>query len=855
MQKVIKKFYVFVLLLVASIIAISCITIDSKSAHAYSTNKHATIYPSSYFPMAKITYIASSDEYMTYINNEGDDIQILAQKKGSDTYIQKKFSKTTLAVGSEESIYYYVVNKTLIMAVSKQKTKIPTFYSLALEGDSQIPTRKVGMDIENKQKDMNTNIVSTGTRLVITDYDKNVQKYDENLNLVNKIRLENNLSADGFAFVGENKYYSLSREGRPNINDLQGFTPDIADSEPHELSEDQVKSYQFFENLRFGNYLFLRHENGKTFKLFNIETKKFTDLKLGADVFDSDFKIENKKMTIFDNQIKILDKNEVVSYNFDANNGAMTRAGSLSNAPGADSIQSFDHLVYSKNNFYVADNKSKKIYKVSLNSLGEKEELVNVGENIAHIHHNGASIDYSTKNKVFSYNWISQKHEEVLDLKTETIISFAIINGYKYVLTTNGLLKYNENNKKEDIVTGSQYKRMTSVKGGTKLYLLREGYVDIVDTTIEVMKKPIIKKVGIGTLDASKQVSMKTDSIGNIYLIEKNGKVTKIKDTSYTISTSNYDVKGTTVGSDPEFTDIAISDDTVYLATKNYLAKYTDTENKINIADSSIPNAIVDNQIKSDMAYDKIKFYSLKESKEFWVYKLNNSNEDIVRVEKSDIIMTFGVFAEGYTYGVLNGEQVRYKDEHNALQEIETTYFPKNKKMQIKANYLGKTYHTDTVGTKELFSGAVVECILTCKGLNNLCYVKYKNDYVFVEESNLTPIIDYKDSQTKGKGVIQSKEIGKRIPLYSEASTSSEIKTMLVDGTKYKLIEEENEFYKVLITENGKNKTRTYGYVLKSNTIKKGLTHTQTLIIIVSILSVVGITILILTTIASKKRY
>ena len=532
MQKVIKKFYVFVLLLVASIIAISCITIDSKSAHAYSTNKHATIYPNSYFPMAKITHIASSDEYMAYIN-EGDQIQILAQKKGSDTYIQKKFSKTTLAVGSEESIYYYVVNKTLIMAVSKQKTKIPTFYSLALEGDSQIPTRKVGMDIENKQKDMNTNIVSTGTRFVITDYDKNVQKYDENLNLVNKIRLENNLSADGFAFVGENKYYSLSREGRPNINDLQGFTPDIADSEPHELSEDQVKSYQFFENLRFGNYLFLRHENGKTFKLFNIETKKFTDLKLGVDIFESNFKIENKKMTIFDNQIKILNNNEVVSYNFDANNGTMTRAGSLSNAPGADSIQSFDHLVYSKNNFYVADNKSKKIYKVSLNSLGEKEELVNVGENITHIHHNGTSIDYSTKNKIFSYNWISQKHEEVLDLKTETIISFAIINGYKYVLTTKGLLKYNENNKKEDIVTGSQYKRMTSVKGGTKLYLLREGYVDIVDTTIEVGKNPIIKKVGIGTLDASKQVSMKTDSIGNIYLIEKSGKVSKIKEVKY----------------------------------------------------------------------------------------------------------------------------------------------------------------------------------------------------------------------------------------------------------------------------------------------------------------------------------
>ena len=855
MQKVIKKFYVFVLLLVVSIIAISCITIGSKSAHAYSTNKHATIYPSSYFPMAKITHIASSDEYMTYINNEGDDIQILAQKKGSDTYIQKKFSKTTLAVGSEESIYYYVVNKTLIMAVSKQKTKIPTFYSLALEGDSQIPTRKVGMDIENKQKDMNTNIVSTGTRFVITDYDKNVQKYDENLNLVNKIRLENNLSADGFAFVGENKYYSLSREGRPNINDLQGFTPDIADSEPHELSEDQVKSYQFFENLRFGNYLFLRHENGKTFKLFNIETKKFTDLKLGVDIFESNFKIENKKMTIFDNQIKILNNNEVVSYNFDANNGTMTRAGSLSNAPGADSIQSFDHLVYSKNNFYVADNKSKKIYKISLNSLGEKEELVNVGEDVTHIHHNGTSIDYSTKNKVFSYNWISQKHEEVLDLKTETIISFAIINGYKYVLTTKGLLKYNENNKKEDIVTGSQFKRMTSVKGGTKLYLLREGYVDIVDTTIEVGKKPIIKKVGIGTLDASKQVSMKTDSIGNIYLIEKSGKVSKIKDTSYTISTSNYDVKGTAVGSEPEFTDIAISDDTIYLATKNYLAKYTDAENKINIADSSIPNALVDKQIKSDMSYDKIKFYSLKDKKELWVYKLNNSNEDIVRVEKSDIIMTFGVFAEGYTYGVLNGEQVRYKDEHNALQEIETKYFSKNTKKQIKANYLGKTYHTDAVGTKELFSGAVVECILTCKGLNNLCYVKYKNEYMFVEESNLTPIIDYKDSQTKGKGVIQSKEIGKRIPLYSEASTSSEIKTMLVDGTKYKLIEEENEFYKVLITENGKNKTRTYGYVLKSNTIKKGLTHTQTLIIIVSILSVVGITILILTTIASKKRY
>lgn len=854
MQKVIKKFYVFVLLLVASIIAISCITIGSKSAHAYSTNKHATIYPNSYFPMAKITHIASSDEYMAYIN-EGDQIQILAQKKGSDEYLEKKFSKTTLAVGSEESIYYYVVNKTLIMAVSKQKTEIPTFYTLPLEGDAQIPTRKVGMDIEDVEKDMNTNIVSTGTRLVITDDDKNIQIYDENLNLVNKTRLRRNWSAESFAFVGENKYYSLSTEGRPNINDLKDFNANVGNTKPDELSKDQAKSYQFFENLRFGNYLFLRHENGKTFKLFNIETKKFTDLKLGADIFESNFKIENKKMTIFDNQIKILNNNEVVSYNFDANNGTMTRAGSLSNAPGADSIQSFDHLVYSKNNFYVADNKSKKIYKVSLNSLGEKEELVNVGEDVTHIHHNGTSIDYSTKNKVFSYNWISQKHEEVLDLKTETIISFAIINGYKYVLTTKGLLKYNENNKKEDVVTGSQYKRMTSVKGGTKLYLLREGYVDIVDTTIEVGKNPIIKKVGIGTLDASKQVSMKTDSIGNIYLIEKSGKVSKIKDTSYTISTSNYDVKGTAVGSEPEFTDIAISDDTIYLATKNYLAKYTDAENKITIADSSIPNALVDKQIKSDMSYDKIKFYSLKDKKELWVYKLNNSNEDIVRVEKSDIIMTFGVFAEGYTYGVLNGEQVRYKDEHNALQEIETKYFPNNTKKQIKANYLGKTYHTDVVGTKELFSGAVVECILTCKGLNNLCYVKYKNEYMFVEESNLTPIIDYKDSQTKGKGVIQSKEIGKRIPLYSEASVSSEIKTMLVDGTKYKLIEEENEFYKVLITENGKNKTRTYGYVLKSNTIKKGLTHTQTLIIIVSILSVVGITILILTTIASKKRY
>ena len=854
MQKVIKKFYVFVLLLVASIIAILCITIGSKSAHAYSTNKHATIYPNSYFPMAKITHIASSDEYMAYIN-EGDQIQILAQKKGRDEYLEKKFSKTTLAVGSEESIYYYVVNKTLIMAVSKKKTEIPKFYTLPLEGNDSTPTRKIGMDIEDVEKDMHNNVVSTGTRLVITDDDKDIQIYDENLNLVNKIRLRRNWSAESFAFVGENKYYSLSTEGRPNLNDLKDFNASVANTKPDELSNEQAKSYQFFENLRFGNYLFLKHEHGKTFKLFNIETKKFTDLKLGADIFESNFKIENKKMTIFDNQIKILNNNEVVSYNFDANNGTMTRAGSLSNAPGADSIQSFDHLVYSKNNFYVADNKSKKIYKVSLNSLGEKEELVNVGEDVTHIHHNGTSIDYSTKNKVFSYNWISQKHEEVLDLKTETIISFAIINGYKYVLTTKGLLKYNENNKKEDIVTGSQYKRMTSVKGGTKLYLLREGYVDIVDTTIELGKNPIIKKVGIGTLDASKQVSMKTDSIGNIYLIEKSGKVSKIKDTSYTISTSNYDVKGTAVGSEPEFTDIAISDDTIYLATKNYLAKYTDAENKITIADSSIPNALVDKQIKSDMSYDKIKFYSLKDKKELWVYKLNNSNEDIVRVEKSDIIMTFGVFAEGYTYGVLNGEQVRYKDEHNALQEIETKYFPNNTKKQIKANYLGKTYHTDVVGTKELFSGAVVECILTCKGLNNLCYVKYKNEYMFVEESNLTPIIDYKDSQTKGKGVIQSKEIGKRIPLYSEASVSSEIKTMLVDGTKYKLIEEENEFYKVLITENGKNKTRTYGYVLKSNTIKKGLTHTQTLIIIVSILSVVGITILILTTIASKKRY
>lgn len=876
-----RQIYVFMFISLLCLAIISCMNINSKSALAYSTDKHTTIYPSSYFPMEKIDRIVSSAEYMVYISEGSEYIEMLVSKENENRYSQKKFRKSDIGfVNATEEIYYYVVrNALVILVVEKSVNKPPKrFYTLQLDEDTVSPNQNVGIELPPGDIRTIGNIVSNGNYFMVTDQDKNVYKYEYNqtekqLNVVKRMRyvwLRN--VHKPFSFIGEKEYYYLEPTGNGNdrafYHDLKDFTSDNGNnSRTIEFSDDLIENFDFFDNLFFENYLFLRNADGKSFKLLNTKNTRIIDLLLDEKKFESPFSISNQTMTVFENKIHILKNNEVVSYSFDTANGNMTRDSSLSNKPNENDIQSFDHIVRTDNNFYVADNVGNKIYKVSVpkNDIQKftKTELIDVKESVTHMNYNGITLEYSTINKIYSINWITKKHELVLELKTEEIISFILIGEYKYILTKTGLYKYNSNNKKEEIDRSTKYKRMTSMQNGKKLYLLRDGYIDILDTSEKL--NPIIKKVSIGTIDATKQISMTTDGVGNIYLLKENGTLTKIKDVSYTKEVTSYNVKGIAVGSEPKFTDIAIHKDDIFLSTKNYLATYSDKNNKIKTDDTLFPNAVsdiekIENKLREEMIkksdYTSIKFFSCKDGKELFAYKLNNTNDDIIRINKNDVIMTFGYQQDEYLYGVLNGIHVRFKHDLDVVKEIDTTYYTNKTKKQIKANCFGKINHTDKNGTKEFFSGAVVDCILTCSKLKNLCYVKDKTgNFSFVEENNLTPVIEYKESQTKGKGIIQSKEIGKRVPLYSEASDKSEIKDTLVDGTTYKLIEEDNDFYKVLITKKGKNKTNVYGYVLKTNTISKGLTHTQILIIIVSILGVIGLTVLILTSIASKKRY
>ena len=195
----------------------------SGTVSAYSTDKHTTIYPRSYFPMKNIDHIASSDEYMTYISTRTN-IDVLVEQKNKDTYISKSFKKEDIDYNeATEELKFFVIENNLITVVSNKETKeAKRFYVLNLTGVSNVPEKKE-LSFEKKIYS-DKNIASTNKYLIVKDGDKNIYKYDSSLSLIGKKRFSNLTHDETFSFIEENQIFGLFRHKIKRLQ-LNSFTP------------------------------------------------------------------------------------------------------------------------------------------------------------------------------------------------------------------------------------------------------------------------------------------------------------------------------------------------------------------------------------------------------------------------------------------------------------------------------------------------------------------------------------------------------------------------------------------------------------------------------------------------------
>lgn len=849
------------------------------TASAYSTDKHTTIYPQSYFPMKNIDHIASSDEYMTYISTKKN-IEVLVEQQNKITYISKSFKKEDIEYNeSTEELKFFVIKNNLITLVSDKTEKTPKrFYLLSLTGSSNIPEKKditfSGMVFSDK------NIISTNSHLIVKDHDKTIYKYDSSLNLIGQKRFSNLTADETFAFIEENQVFGLLRHKIKRLV-LNDFT-DPSNPKSENFNNHEVGEYNFYKNLNINGHLLMSNDDATSFASFNTlsndpKNEKLKYLTLDNKPFKSDTKIEHSQITIFNNQLKILKDNEVKSYTFDANNGNLTLRQTLSHeSKNENDIKSFNKIVKSENNFYIADGKSGKIYKAT-NEFTEKETLVSNVTNVTHMTYHNSTLWYSTENALSYWDYTSRTTKTLFKLTdtTERIISFTFNDDYSFVLTNKGLYKYdlveNEKTLIKDTEDG-KYKLMAHMNNGTKLFLLRTGYVDVYN----IETNEFIKEISTGSnIDISKQVSIKTDKKGNIYLLSTEGIVTLLKDISYSEFTiTKHDVLGKFVGDKISFTDFELvsqakNENKIYLATTNYLAEYNvdnDIPDKLELNKSSIPKSVTYDNVMAARKMENAKFWKAKSdiTNSVYFYNLKDTNDSIFKYNTKDeknFIMTFDYDIDGFTYCLFNGKIYKIKSSvlQNNFDEIQLKH--ERIRMQIKKNTTGYMFPNKNSRSTSLYSGAEVDKIFECDNVfGDKDYrpflIKYKNEYYFVNGNDLAKLITYTEKQAnQGTGIIQSNQIGKKVKLYSEANTKSPVKAVLNDGTKFRIIEKQGDFYKVLITKNNKEKSTVYGYVLKQNTMEKGLTHTQIFIILLSSIAIIGLTLLILTAFANKRRF
>ena len=851
----------------------------SGTVSAYSTDKHTTIYPRSYFPMKNIDHITSSDEYMTYISTRTN-IDVLVEQKNKDTYISKSFKKEDIDYNeATEELKFFVIENNLITVVSNKETKeAKRFYVLTLTGVSNVPEKKE-LSFEKKIYS-DKNIASTNKYLIVKDGDKNIYKYDSSLSLIGKKRFSNLTHDETFSFIEENQIFGLFRYKIKRLQ-LNSFT-DPTDPDSEDFNDNEVEEYNFYNNLNINGHLLMSNKNATSFASFNAlspdhKNEKLKYLTIDNKPFLSETTIKHSQITVFNNQLKILKDNEVKSYMFDTDNGNLTLAQTLSHeSKNENDIKSFNKIVKDANNFYIADGKNGKIYKTS-NDLYEKETLVSGVNNVTHMAYHNSTLWYSTESELSYYDYAAKTAKTLFKLEdaTEKIVSFTFKNDYSFILTNKGLYKYDPIENERKLVTGTgegKYKLMAHMTNGTKLFLLRPGYVDIYNIETD----EFIKEVNIGAdIDISKQVSVKTDKKGNIYLLSDDGMMTLLKDISYNeFKITKHDMLGKFVGDKVYFTDFEIvsrekNKNCVYLATTNYLAEYnieSDISDKLELNESSISNSVTYNNVLAARKMENAKFWKAKSdiTDSVYFYNLKDTNDSIFKYNTKDeknFLMTFDFDTDGFTYCLYNGNI--YKIESSVLQknfeEIQLKHEPM--RMQVKNNTEGYTFPNRDSKSTHLFSGAEVDKIFECDNVfGDKDYrpflVKYKNEYYFVNGDDLAKLIKYTEKQAnQGAGIIQSNKIGKKVNLYSEANTKSPVKAVLNDGTKFRIIEKQGEFYKILITKNNKEKSTIYGYVLKADTMEKGLTHTQILIILLSSIAIVGLTLLILTAFANKRRF